>query len=110
LFSWVFIVSDDHIADLATIVRRAKIVRLRVHTIQEGSITVVHIDGELAGEGVQEVERLVRSVAGQKAVDLTHLMHADSDGLEVIHTLQRAGAELRGVNAMVKFLLEETTH
>jgi hypothetical protein len=70
----------------------------------------VHIDGELAGEGVQEVERLVRSVAGQKAVDLTHLMHADSDGIEVIHTLRRAGAELRGVNAMVKFLLEETKH
>ena len=110
MFTWVFIVSDDPTSDLATIVRRAKTVRLRVHTIQEGSITVVHIDGELAGEGVQEVERLVRSVAGQKAVDLTHLMHADSDGIEVIHTLQRAGTELRGVNAMVKFLLEETKH
>ena len=58
----------------------------------------------------QELERLVRSVSRPIAVDLAHLMHADNDGLEVIHALQREGAELRGVNAMVKFLLQETTH
>ena len=110
LFKAFSIVPDDPASDLAAILQRVVTMRLRVHTSVEGHVTVVHVDGELTGEGVQELERLVRSVSGPMAVDLAHLMHADNDGLEVIHALQREGAELRGVNAMVKFLLQETTH
>ena len=71
---------------------------------------MVHIDGDFSGEGVQELEHLIRSAEGPIAVDLSHLMYADSNGVEAIRTLQRAGAELRGVNAIVRFLLRDATH
>jgi hypothetical protein len=78
---------------------------LRIETIREGSTTVVRIDGDLEGEGVSELERLLSQAVGQLALELANLTHADGRGLGTIRRLESEGVELRGASPFVALLL-----
>ena len=70
--------------------------RLRITETLEEDVTVLHVDGELLGEGVGELERLAGTVRPLR-LDLGNLLRADAVGLAAIHRLAAGGAELKNV-------------
>ncbi len=79
--------------------------RLRITRNSEGTTTVLHVDGELLGEGVRELERLAGTTYRLR-IDLTHLRRADAKGLAVLRRLAAAGAELANASPFIALLLE----
>ena len=79
--------------------------RFRITQTTDGATTVLHVDGELLGEGVRELERLA-SVVRPLRLDLTNLLRTDADGLAALRRLSAAGAELASVPPYFALLLE----
>jgi hypothetical protein len=78
---------------------------LRIETAREGHTTVVRIAGDLEGEGVAELERVVQEATGPLALDLSDLTHANGCGLGAIRRLENEGSELRNTPPFVELLL-----
>ena len=78
---------------------------LRIILSSEGSTTVLHIAGDLAADGVAELERVSSSVAGGIALDLSELRSVDKSGLQTLLAIADSGAELRHGSAYVQLLL-----
>ena len=74
----------------------------------DGSTTIIKVDGRLEGEGVEELHRVCRDLVPPFVLELTHLQHADTAGLQLINTLADAGVDLRGVSPYIALLLDRT--
>jgi ABC-type transporter Mla MlaB component len=79
--------------------------RLRISVTAERSVTVVRICGQLEGEGVLELLKMIGSIEGKYAIDLADLEHADARGVEAIHNIREKGVSLRGLPPLVEMLL-----
>ena len=79
---------------------------LRVDTVSEASTTVVSVAGSLEGEGVREFLKTCDAVEGEFELDLTGLRSADSEGIDAIRKLVRAGRKLRGASPFIRLLLD----
>jgi hypothetical protein len=79
--------------------------RLRISVTAERSLTVVRVCGQLEGEGVLELLKLIGSIEGTYAIDLAELEHADLKGIEAIHNIRKKGVPLRGLPPHVEMLL-----
>lgn len=80
--------------------------RFRIIATTDGTTTVLHVDGELLGEGVRELER-VAGVARPLRLDLTNLLRADARGLAALRRLAAAGVELVSVPPYFALLLAD---
>ncbi|MBI5441523.1 MAG: hypothetical protein HY900_09990 [Deltaproteobacteria bacterium] len=80
--------------------------QLRITKTTLGPKTTLHVDGRLAGSGVDALERASRAAGRPLAVDLSNLLSADARGIQVIRALAAAGSELIGVTAYFQLLLE----
>jgi len=80
---------------------------VRIETTSEDSKTIVSVDGRLAGAGVRELLRTCRLTKSEFVLDLTGLRSADSEGIEAIRELVRAGRKLRGVSPFIRLLLDD---
>ena len=80
---------------------------LRIDAATRDSKTVVFVAGRLEGEEVREFLRACRAIEGELEVDLTSLRSADSEGIEAIRELVRAGRKLRGVSPFIRLLLDD---
>lgn len=69
-------------------------------------MSVIQIDGKLAGVGVLELERECRAAGLPIALDLSNLRWADSDGVQLIKTFVHKGAQLQGMSPYVEMLLK----
>lgn len=65
---------------------------------------MLHVDGELLGEGVRELERAA-GVIRPLRLDLTNLLRADARGLSALRRLTAAGVELVSVPPYFALLL-----
>ena len=79
---------------------------LRVDTASEASMTVVSVAGRLEGEGVRELLKTCDAIEGEFELDLTGLRSADSEGIEAIRKLVRAGRKLRSASPFIRLLLD----
>jgi len=79
---------------------------LRVDTASEASTTVVSVAGRLRGEGVRELLITCDALEGEFELDLTGLRSADSEGIEAIRKLMRAGRKLRSASPFIRLLLD----
>ena len=79
--------------------------RLRIIETSDGATTVLHVDGELLGEGVLELERVAGGVRPLR-LDLSNLLRADAGGLVALRRLAAAGVELANVPPYVALLLD----
>ncbi len=84
--------------------------QLRITKRTNGNETVLHIDGQLAGEVVAELENECRSVEGLLALDVTNLLSADLNGRQSIKSLLEHGARLKGASPYVQLLLSTAAH
>jgi hypothetical protein len=78
---------------------------LRVDTASEASTTVVSVAGRLKGREVREFLKSCDAIEGEFELDLTNLRSADSEGIEAIRELMRAGRKLRGASPFIRLLL-----
>jgi hypothetical protein len=74
---------------------------LRITQQQEGSLTVVAIDGHLVRDGVTELKRLCQGLTTPIALDLTYLPRVDAEGITLPNALADAGAQLRHVSPYI---------
>ena len=79
---------------------------LRITLSSESSRTVLQVAGELVGEGVAELEKVVSSVAGEIVIDLSELRSADSSAVQTLLIIADRGVELRRDSAYIRFLLD----
>jgi hypothetical protein len=77
----------------------------RITQQHEGALTVIAIDGHLAGNGVAELRRLCQGVTAPRALDLTYLQRLDAEGITLLNALADAEAQLRGVLPYIALLL-----
>ena len=66
---------------------------------------VVHVDGELVGEGPRELQKTCVPLGRPLALDLSGLDRIDHAGIEVLHALERSGACLQGMNPYIAMLV-----
>ena len=78
--------------------------RVTVH-ISKGQF-VVRVEGKLAGEEVDELGRMCRSLSGPKRLDLSGVRWADARWVQMIRTLVSEGAEPVGVPPFVALFLD----
>jgi anti-anti-sigma regulatory factor len=81
-------------------------VDLRLTVAQHARSTVVHVDGRLRSENLQELQQVVRAVSGRAVIDLTNLLSVDDAGVAMLRTLAGRGARLVGASPYVALLLE----
>ncbi len=79
---------------------------LRVTTSISKEVFVVRVEGTLAGEQVDELGRMCRSLAGPTRLDLSGLRWADDRGIQMIRRLIAEGAEPVKVPPFIALLLE----
>ncbi len=79
--------------------------RFRITKTTDGPTSVLHVDGELLGEGVRELERAAAAVRPLR-LDLTNLLRADAAGLAALRRLAAAGVQLTGLSSYFALLLE----
>ncbi len=79
---------------------------LRVTTNINKGVFVVRVEGSLAGEEVDELGRMCRSLAGSTRLDLSGLRWADNQGIQMIRRLIAEGAEPVKVPPFIALLLE----
>jgi hypothetical protein len=81
-------------------------VPVRITKIIDVDNTVLKVDGRLRLEDVGELARVVRSVQGAAALDLSELQTADRAGVEILRELASLGVELRGTSPYIELLLK----
>jgi len=78
---------------------------LRITLSSESSRTVLKVAGELVEEGVAELEKVVASVAGEIAIDLSELRSADPWSIRTLSAVADNGVELRRASPYIRLLL-----
>jgi anti-anti-sigma regulatory factor len=80
---------------------------VRIETTSEDSETIVSVAGRLEGSATQEFLMACRSTKNEFVLDLSGLRSADSEGIEAIRELVRAGRKLRGVSPFIRLMLDD---
>jgi anti-anti-sigma regulatory factor len=80
------------------------VLRITVDT-EEAAATVLRVAGRLTAETEPELERASRGIAGTLRIDLSGLQYADDEGIQGLHALVDAGAEVTGVSRYIERLL-----
>ncbi len=68
---------------------------------------VVTITGRLAGEAIEQLKGVRRSIEGAVTLNLAELVSADDDGLAAIRAMSLEGDEIRNASAYVQLLLHD---
>jgi hypothetical protein len=80
---------------------------VRIETTTEDSTTIVSVVGRLTGSATHEFLKACRAIEGEFEVDLTGLLTADSEGIEAVRKLVRAGRKMWGVSPFIRLLLDD---
>ena len=80
-------------------------VTLRITTRRDAGGDVVAIDGHLAAEGVDELQRAVAGLSGPLRLELAGLRSVDEAGLQALRGLRAAGAALTGLSQYFQLLV-----
>ncbi len=78
---------------------------LRMTVTVKEDITVIRVDGRLAGDGVPELEHACRSARRPLVLELTHLTAADEAGVVAVRRLAAEGVHLLGASPYITLLM-----
>ena len=79
----------------------------RIELKSEAQRAVLTITGGLAGEAIEELRGVRRSIEGAVALDLAGLVSADDTGIETIRAMSLAGDEIRNASPYIQLLLQD---
>lgn len=80
---------------------------IRIDTSKEGNRTVVRISGRMAGTTVDQVREECDRIGGEMVLELSHLVSADDDGINLIRELEAASVEVSGASPYIRYLLDD---
>ncbi|HKZ03585.1 MAG TPA: hypothetical protein VJ180_15185 [Pyrinomonadaceae bacterium] len=86
---------------------------LRVTACKELAITRLRLEGKLAGDSVDELEKCWRRTSADETsflVDLTSVDFIDGRGKQLLTKMYQTGALLLSKSLMAKCLIEEIEH
>lgn len=78
---------------------------LRLTVTAREDLTVIRVDGRLAGDGVLQLEQACQAARRPVVLDLTHLATADDTGVVTLRRLAGDGAHLLGLTPYITLLL-----
>lgn len=78
---------------------------VRITTMAHRDGSLVKIDGWLQQIDVGELQRLLRTLEGPVALDLTDLQSADQEAIGMLRELLEVGVELRAASPYIELLL-----
>ncbi len=79
----------------------------RIESKSVASRTVVRITGRLAGQAIEELRGVRRSIEGAVTLDLADLVSADDEGVEEVRAMSLEGDEIRNASPFVQLLLQD---
>jgi anti-anti-sigma regulatory factor len=79
--------------------------KLKIETETIGGVAVVQVHGRLAGNGVNELEKICRLGSRPLALDLSNLYSVDPRGIDFIRSLVKEGVDLIGISPYIRLLL-----
>ena len=79
---------------------------IRIDFNSNGSKTVVHIAGRLAGSTVAQLKMACDPIEEPFVIDLSNLLYADDEGISTIRALANRDTQIRGASPFVRFLLD----
>ncbi len=79
----------------------------RIELTSEAPRAVVTITGRLAGEAIEQLRGLRRSIEGAATLDLAGLVSADDEGVEAVRAMSLKGDEIRNASPFVQLLLQD---
>lgn len=77
----------------------------RLSVSEREDLTVIRVDGRLAGDGVTQLESACLAARRPLVLDLTHLATAEDAGVVTLRRLAGQGAHLVGVSPYMTLLL-----
>lgn len=83
----------------------ASTMSVRITTMAHRDGSLVKIDGWLQQIDVGELQRLLRTLEGPVALDLTDLQSADQEAIGMLRELLEVGVELRAASPYIELLL-----
>ncbi len=81
----------------------------RITTSKDDKATTIRVEGRFNAEAVADLQREVQLASAPLRLDLSGLISADAEGIEELRALSAKGAELRGVSAHIRQLLDATS-
>lgn len=78
---------------------------LRLTVTAREDLTVIRVDGRLAGDGVLQLEQACQAARRPVVLDLTHLATADDTGVVTLRRLAGDGVHLLGLTPYMAQLL-----
>ena len=72
----------------------------------DGNRTTVRVSGRMAGTTVDQVREVCDRIEGETVLELTHLVSADDDGIDLIRVLEEASVEVIGATPYIRYLLD----
>ena len=91
----------------AHLLRYECIVEIRIDTSSDGNRTIVRVSGRMAGTAVKQVREVYDRIEGETVLELTYLVAADADGIDLIRELEEASVEVSGATPYIRYLLDE---
>ena len=80
----------------------------RIELKSEAPRAVVTITGRLAGEAIEQLRGVRRSIEGAVIMDLAGLAAADDEGFEALRAMSLEGDEIRNASPLVQLLLQDS--
>jgi anti-anti-sigma regulatory factor len=85
---------------------------LRIHIEERSESATIRLEGKLAGDWVEEVERCCHEVLARRRhrtliIELDEVMFVDAKGQILLRQMFRAGAVLRGRGMHSQYLVEQ---
>ena len=71
-----------------------------------GEVREICLEGRLAGEAIEELERVSVDLEPPIRIDLSQLLSTDDAGLASLRVRQQAGEELVGARPLIQHLLD----
>jgi len=85
-------------------------VQVMITVSEEPDGTSIRVDGWLAGDGVQELVHVLRSVSAPVRLLLRDLRGADEAGFGVLRRLARQATHLEGLSPYMELMLASPEH
>ena len=81
-------------------------VEFRIDTSPDGNQTIIRVSGRMSGTTVDQVREVCDRIEGEAVLELTNLVSADDDGIDLIRALEEANVEVSGATPYIRYLLD----
>ena len=79
---------------------------IRIDIETKGNVDIVHVSGRLVMSTTKQLTDVCEPMEGNFVLELSKLMFVDNEAVEVIRSLRKKGAEVRGASTFIELLID----